>query len=193
MDTPATSRKRPASSFLNTEARQPIPPASGPLSASRSMLSPHSPPSLKLLHKFKVSVVEWQCKNKASIYRTAQHLLIERGCNRERKCRIPRISPPPALCTKAKVAKGGLYLWDTTVLLTHSTSELKKAVLGIINHDFMYCVNSLSPSIELVSYRNHKPVMICTQVNYKAWGRYFLHRFTLKSVLCTLIAYSASL
>ena len=36
--------------------------------------------------------------------------------NRERKCRIPRISPPPpALCTKAKVAKGGAYLRDTTV------------------------------------------------------------------------------
>ena len=28
------------------------------------------------------------------------------GRNHERKCRIPRISPP-ALCTKAKVAKGG--------------------------------------------------------------------------------------
>ena len=41
------------------------------------------------------------------------------GRNRERKCRIPRISPPPppppALCTKAKVAKGGAYLRDTTV------------------------------------------------------------------------------
>ena len=30
------------------------------------------------------------------------------GHNRERKCRIPRKSPPPpALCTKGKVAKGG--------------------------------------------------------------------------------------
>ena len=38
------------------------------------------------------------------------------GRIRERKCRIPRISPPPALCTKAKVAKGGAYLRDTTVL-----------------------------------------------------------------------------
>ena len=28
----------------------------------------------------------------------------------------PAYKPPtPALCTKAKVAKGGAYLWDTTV------------------------------------------------------------------------------
>ena len=39
------------------------------------------------------------------------------GRNRERNCRIPRISPPPTFCTKAKVAKGGAYLRDTTVLL----------------------------------------------------------------------------
>ena len=38
------------------------------------------------------------------------------GCNRERKCHIPRISPPPALRTKAKVAKGGVYLWNTMVI-----------------------------------------------------------------------------
>ena len=42
------------------------------------------------------------------------------GRNRERKCRIPRISPP-ALCTKAKVAKGGRicgtlqYLFPSTI------------------------------------------------------------------------------
>ena len=50
--------------------------------------------------------IEWQHKNKGSIHRTAQHFSIEGGRNRERKCCIPRISPP-ALCTKAKVAKGG--------------------------------------------------------------------------------------
>ena len=59
-------------------------------------------------------MVEWQCKNEASIhrwYRTAKHFSIEvgggGGRDRERKCRISRISTPPALCTKAKVAKGG--------------------------------------------------------------------------------------
>ena len=36
------------------------------------------------------------------------------GRNRDRNCRIPRISPP-TFCTKAKVAKGGAYLRDTTV------------------------------------------------------------------------------
>ena len=38
------------------------------------------------------------------------------GCNRERNLCIPRISPPPAFCTEAKVAKGGAYLRDTMVL-----------------------------------------------------------------------------
>jgi len=38
------------------------------------------------------------------------------GRNHERNCRIPRLSPPPTFCTKAKVAKRvGVYLWDTTV------------------------------------------------------------------------------
>ena len=55
--------------------------------------------------RFKVSVVEWQRKNKASIHRTSQHFSIEGGHNRKRKCHILCISPP-ALCTKAKVAKG---------------------------------------------------------------------------------------
>ena len=39
-----------------------------------------------------------QCKNEVSIHRTARHFSIEGGGrNRERKCRIPRISPPCAL------------------------------------------------------------------------------------------------
>ena len=50
MDTPATSRKRSVSSSLNTEARQPTAQRREHLSASRSTLAPHSPPSLKLLH-----------------------------------------------------------------------------------------------------------------------------------------------
>ena len=36
------------------------------------------------------------------------------GRNQERKCHIPRISPP-TLCAKAKIAEGGAYLRDTTV------------------------------------------------------------------------------
>ena len=39
----------------------------------------------------KVSVVEWQRKNEASIHRTAMLFLIEGGRNCERKCPIPRI------------------------------------------------------------------------------------------------------
>ena len=62
--------------------------------------------------------MEWQLKNEASIHRTAKHFSIEGGCNRERKCRIPRISPPPAVGSKVKVARGGAYLRDTTVVKT---------------------------------------------------------------------------
>ena len=58
--------------------------------------------------RFKVSVVEWQRKNKASIQRTAKHFSIEGGRNRERKCHIPRISPPPfALCKGYGWKRGG--------------------------------------------------------------------------------------
>ena len=46
--------------------------------------------------RFKVSVVEWQCKNEASIHRTAKHFSIEGGRNHKRKCRIPCISSPCA-------------------------------------------------------------------------------------------------
>ena len=109
MDTPATSRKRPASSPLNAQDHQPTVSVA---SISPPRASRHS----------QISVVEWQCKNEVSIHRTARYFSIEGGGgggrNRERKCRIPRISPP-ALCTKAYVAKGGTYLRDTTVIVPH--------------------------------------------------------------------------
>ena len=99
MDTPATSRKHPAFSLLNAEARQPT-ASVGSISTLRSAtfaLGLHSPPTNNI---------------GVMLYRKG-------GRNRERNCRIPRISPPPppAVCTKAKVAKKGAYLWDTTVYL----------------------------------------------------------------------------
>ena len=117
MDMPATLQKRSASLPLNAEAHQP--------SASVGNISPshivHSampctlrlppsipfPPLSKLLHslRFKVSVVEWQRKNEAIIHRTNKRFSIKGGHNRERKCHIPRTSPP-TLFTKAKFAKG---------------------------------------------------------------------------------------
>ena len=58
------------------------------------------------------------------------------GRNHKRKCHIPRISPP-ALCTKAKVAKGGgvftrqcgIYEWcvSETIFITASQLQLHKA------------------------------------------------------------------
>ena len=39
------------------------------------------------------------------------------GRNRERKCCILCISLPTVFCTKVKIAKGGTYLWDTTVCM----------------------------------------------------------------------------
>ena len=120
MDTPATSRKRPASSPLNDEARQPT-ARIGNISPPRVLLSatpralrsaptlPPSPPRRNFYTvRFKVYVVEWQRKNAANIHRSAKHFSIEGGHNRERKCRILRISPPPLrFLFKAKVAKGG--------------------------------------------------------------------------------------
>ena len=60
----------------------------------------------------------------------------EGGRNRERNCRIPRISPP-TFFTKAKVAKGGgAYLWDTTYSNTQSNwGEQYKCLCG---HSVLY-------------------------------------------------------
>ena len=123
MDTPATSRKRPASSSINAEARH-LTANVGSISPPRVLRSatPRASgsfrPSLKLLY----SQVQGLRGGIAVHEERSQHpqnrsyFSIEGGRNRERKCRIPRISPP-ALCTKAKVAKGGAYLRDTTVLI----------------------------------------------------------------------------
>ena len=73
---------------------------------------------------FEISVLKWQPKNEASIYRTAKNFSIEGGRNSERKCCILHISPPPALCTKAK-AKRGAYLWDTMVFKQVSNPQKK--------------------------------------------------------------------
>ena len=75
MDTPATSRKRPA-----------------PASVGR--ISPPTSPSLKLLHSQvqglhgRMAAQERLCPHRKN------HFSIEGGRNREKKCRIPRISPP---------------------------------------------------------------------------------------------------
>ena len=108
MDTPGTSRKRPVSSSFNTEARQPT-ASVGSISPPCVLRSPSTPlPRWNFYSvRFKVFVVERQRKNKASIHRTAQHFSIEGGRNRERKCRIPRISPPLRFVLKLKLQKGG--------------------------------------------------------------------------------------
>ena len=77
--------------------------------ASRFTLSPRSPPSLKLLHS-QVSVVECSARAKSA---STEPLDISRSRggggwgarNRERKCRIPRISP--ALRFVLRLQKGG--------------------------------------------------------------------------------------
>ena len=53
------------------------------------------------------------------------------GRNRERNCRIPRKSPPPTFCTKAKVAKGGAYLRDTTVFQNGSFPTTKNTLVHL--------------------------------------------------------------
>ena len=80
-DTPTTSRKRPVSLPLNAKARQPT-TSIGSISPPRILRSAPTPsfPSSKLYTvRFKVSMVEWQRKNEASIHRTAKHFLIKGG------------------------------------------------------------------------------------------------------------------
>ena len=45
------------------------------------------------------------------------------GCSRERNCCIPRISPPPVFCTKAKVAKDGERRICGTLQYMHTMLE----------------------------------------------------------------------
>ena len=90
MDTPATSQKHTASSLLNAKARQPT--------ASVVSISPPRawyPPSTDN---------DFMPGREGVIAReiVASHVYIS----------------PPVFCTKAKVAKGGAYLQDTTVLVS---------------------------------------------------------------------------
>ena len=97
MDMPATSHKCPASSPLNAEARQ---PTASVWSISPSHAQPPPPTD-----------------NEAMLYSIMSHQ--KGGHNCEKKCHIPRTSPPPAFCNKAKVAiggGGGAYLRDTRVV-----------------------------------------------------------------------------
>ena len=89
MDTPATSRKRPAFSPLNAKARQPtasVGRISPPRVRRHLALGLHPPPTNN---------------NGVMLYRKG-------GRNRERNCRIPRISPPPLrFVLRLRLQKGG--------------------------------------------------------------------------------------
>ena len=101
MDTPATSRKRPASSPLNVKACQPT-------CSVRSI----SPPRAR------------RCLALGSHPPTDNEVMLYQyrkgggggGRNRARESVASRIQAPPPFCTEAKFAKGGAYLRDTTVL-----------------------------------------------------------------------------
>ena len=94
MDTLATSRKRPASLPLNAEARQPTASVkSVSLLCARRCLTWPPPPT----------------DNEVMLYRKG-------GRNRQKKLSHPAYKPPlcfpcvfPVFCTKAKVAKGGVF------------------------------------------------------------------------------------
>ena len=125
--------------------------------------------------RFKVSVVEWQRKNKVSIHRTTQHFSIgwvgEGGRNRERKCRIPRISPP-LLCfmLRLRLQKGGLFAGHygvysrmTVVILVCCCSTV---VIHLQNLTFSvyHAPIVLSPKLAThLLYVNHTPIRIAAQ------------------------------
>ena len=85
MDMPATLHKCPASSPLNAEARQPT-------ASVWSISPPHAQPPPPTDNEAMLYSIMWHRKG---------------GHNCEKKCHIPRTSPPPAFCTKAEVANGG--------------------------------------------------------------------------------------
>ena len=86
MDLPAISWKRPASLALNASV--------GSISPPHVLHSALALPPCRNSYtvRFKVSVVEWQCKNEASIHRTTKHFSIVGGRSRKRKCCIPPCS-----------------------------------------------------------------------------------------------------
>ena len=133
MDTPAASQKRPAS----------VGSISPPCVLCLASTLPPCRNSYTV--RFKVSVVEWQHKNEASIYRTTKHFSIKGECNHERKCCIPCISPPPALCTKAKVAKGE----DTTVLSHNPCMRGHKLYICYIYRILYYIAKEVSAALLL--------------------------------------------
>ena len=98
MDTPAALRKRPASSPLNIKAFEPtcsIRSISPPRARWCLALGPHPPPTMR-----------------SCFIGTGRGGVIAREIIASRV----QAPPPPAFCTEANVAKGGAYLWDTTVL-----------------------------------------------------------------------------
>ena len=97
MDTPATSRKRPASSPLNVKACQPtcrVRSISPPRARRCLALGPHPPPTMRSCF--------------ISTGRGGGGVIV-------RESVAYRVQAPPPFCTDAKVAKGGAYLRDTTV------------------------------------------------------------------------------
>ena len=90
MDTPVNSRKRPASSLLNAKAHQPT-ASVGSISPPRAWPPPPTDNEFML--------------RKEGVM--AKEIVASQG------------KAPPAFCTKAKVAKGVAYLWDTMIFDFH--------------------------------------------------------------------------
>ena len=120
MDTQATSRKCPASSPLNAEAHQPT-ASIGSISLPRVLCSA----MLRAL-RLAPTVLGTPTPAMRSCFTQIDYVgEALGGCNRKRKCPIPRIDPP-ALCTKAKVAKGGRICGTLQYLcVTFFTQHLK--------------------------------------------------------------------
>ena len=145
MDTQATSRKCPASSPLNTEARQPTTSigsislsrvlCSAMLCASRSaptVLGTYSPPPAM----------------RSCFTQTDYVGEVLGGHNHKRKCCIPSVDPP-ALCTKPKVAKGRLICGALQYIFLHSTTQVLASSSGPYNMRRGQALLKLSPCILL--------------------------------------------
>ena len=82
----------------------------------------------------------------------------------------PAYKPPPALCTKAKVTKGGAYLRDTTVYLVSLRHLFNEGTLLKIYTSSVHTQLSKKISVEASSNWNHLSHLCVIQANRSNHG-----------------------
>ena len=135
METPATSWKCPASSHLNTEARQPTP-------SVRSS----SPP--RILRSAPTTT-----NDEVMLYSIMLHR--KGGRNRKKKCHIPCITPPLCFVLRLRLQREGRICWALRYvpfyLLWSVFSLLLGARMGNLSQRFFYQLSLGFTTLTMVS------------------------------------------